>query len=296
MPITVPYSPLTEEEYGFSEGISESGGLYASVPYLVAWADRFTFANQVCGVSVYNGTVWTKTPPEPYAPSTNMFARSVDIKGTGEPIISPTDTTQGWSHAICTVRYQTPQIGYGTGGDPGNYNSLGQTTDERAALEWCDQEIMDAVEWYSLPEAKMFWDTYNAPPGPPDPNGGPPRAMIMTQPVRVRVAIQNMGITYHRLPFLPMNLSQAYAGSLNSSTIFGCAPETVMFLGFRTNRIMDTSGQIVQKAQMGFKWREKSWQKDLTPDGTWDTVVYSDGSPRYVLKDFLRLIQLLLPL
>lgn len=273
---TVDYKPLTTDPTEETGDIQQ--GLTASQAYRVAWADRYTFANEVLG---YSRGLGDRAIPLAHPDSPNMFVRSVRIKGEGDVTLAADADFPQWDWAIVTLNFATPTIDYGQGQDPQFLNTMGQTVEEREALVWCEQEVDFTAEWYSLPKQNCKWGS------------GSKNGQTIDSPVRFRVPVQIINLTFTRVPILPAWVIDDFSGALNAGTFLGIPEGQVWFIGGKTNRTADTSGQIVQKASMQFKWRKEDWNKEPDENGAFQMVTRADGTTkRYEYKDFLPLLNL----
>jgi hypothetical protein len=285
--ISVDYVILGEE-HGFTEGAEESRGLYATVPYLVAWDDRYTFANEVMGGSKQSGGssgAWTQTAPLRYSESPNLWARGMTIKPEGAivPDMYGNSTKPiRYTNAIVTVNFGIPNYNYSTDVDPNFYNSLSPDPVENESLLWCTQELDFGVEVYTLPSSSVKYLSDNAHPAV---HGS------------LKISVVTMALTFHRLPFMPFPLLRDYADSVCDAPpnvprkFLGCDKGTVYLVGARTTREASLDGTIAQKLQITFKWRKRDWNQVMRDDGTWDTLINNDtSSPNLAYKDYSLLL------
>lgn len=286
-PITVPYGQMSTEG-SLIEGCTPGQGLWVRKKYYVAWADRFTFANQALGLSGLQGaasgtTGWIRKTPFRYPESPNLFARAVEIEPEGRWHDTPADPTTPivWDQAVITVSFETPQFGFTMDMDPGQVNSLGLNQDEQQALLWATQELDYGSEYLQIPKKSLYWDSDGAPVG---------------QPVARRIQTITMNISWEYFPYIPMGIIGQYVDRLNLNTFLGCAPGTVLFGGLKTRREFSTDGTVAQKVMISLKYREKSWNTLLRNTNTWDYPTDSasaGGHKLFKYTDFLKLLQFL---
>lgn len=277
--ISVPYEPLGTD-YGFREG-SNARGPWAVVPYRVAWANRFRFANDMQGRSSVTGpkAPWSRTLPFQYPPSPNMYAQDVNIEGIGD-IIPDSGPVPQYTDAIITVNFGIPDFSFQTSDDPFFLNSLSQDATENQSLQYASQEVDYAVEWIPTPVAPATFESDGA---------------KVTTPLNRRVNVTRLTITWHRFPVLPLSTIRTYADSVNDATFLGGDRGTVFFEGCKTVREASTDGTLTQKVQMSLKWRKNDWNEFLREDdASWDTIIYNGDTTQttYPYKDFGALLAL----
>ena len=285
--ITVDFKPLIDS---IEEGAG-ADGLTAKVDYLVAWSDRFTFANQAMGLSTLAGSTlsgaWLQNLPFQYPASKNLFLRSLRMVGEGQPIPNPNPNVQPtYSHARIQCNFGTRQFSDTQAQDPLNLNSFGITPDEQGALLWSTQEIDYGHEFLPVPSTNLKWSSDST---------------SVSQPVSRKVAVQTMSIAFERFPFLPTAILQSYADAVNWNTFLGCAPGTVYFVGGKTRREFNQDGSVTQKLVMNFKFRSQDWNKMLKSTGadsspttpSWDYVIdpTNSNSRLFFYMDFLQLLR-----
>ncbi|MDR3634354.1 MAG: hypothetical protein P4L84_11165 [Isosphaeraceae bacterium] len=272
---TVQFSELGEE-FGWKRGQNDRGP-FAEKPYLVAWADVNTFCRNLRGISNQSGGVngnWIFNGPllYPDSPSDNIYCTEIAIKATGNiagagPI--------AYTYAIVVVTF-TPLTWDGSEtSDPFGLNSFGETGPEIAALQTASQELDCGYLEIPRPRSSLkFAD-----------------GTKIDTPSVLRLPIITMTITWERLPYLPMSAVRTMAGKVNSTVFLGCAVETVLFEPVRTSRIVMSDGTVVQRVQMGFKWRPYSWNWAIRPDtGVWAAITDLGGNKQYQPVDFSALL------
>jgi hypothetical protein len=278
--ITVPYKAMIEN---LDEG-ADSGGCYANVDYLIAWTDRFTFANQVMGMSQSAGGVsgaWIQNLPFQYPASPNLWAMSLRMKGEGKPTANPQGTPT-YTNAIVSVNFRKPPFNFQSSDDPSGFNSFAVTPQESQYLQWASQEIDQGSEYIPLPKTNLKWAGDST---------------SVDQPVSRKVSHQVMTIVYDRFPVLPANVLQSYQDTLNKNTFFNCAPGTVMFGGAKTRREPNPDGSVCQKLAITLKYRAQDHNMMIKSTGagagSWDFVIdpTNSNSRLFQYADFLGLLQ-----
>lgn len=294
--ITVDYKQLPND---YEEGMG-SDGLYARRAYLTAWGDRFTFVNNVLGVSGMKaaGTGWQiQNIPYRYPLSPNLFARNARISPANEQgfsvdgptgaIMTAAQKEISFEWARIDVEFRTPNWNYTSDQDPFNLNTFGTSPEEQAALLWAQQEIDQAAEWVQIPSSSSYWVSNNA--------GLQGQQTNIPMSRRVNVVTMNLG--FERFPYLPVNWLTNYNDTLNRNTFLNQAPGTVMFCGAKTRREFNADGSVAQKLWFTFKCRpQASWNSFVSGPTTWDYISNSASGTTYTYKyaDFLKLLQFVL--
>lgn len=219
---------------GLEEGI-HYGGPVAQKKYLVAWNDRYAFANAMLGlVSGQGGTNpnITFTNPQQYPQSLNMWAREISIEGVGKPTQGPIQLQ--FPYAIVTVQYAVPQFGYLTYPD--------QSIDPTNPYVWATQELdfgreMLTIENSTLKLANGHW-------------------LNSTNNYAVPIPHCIMSITLHKVPYLPAaQIITAMQKPLNNATYLGVDAGYLMFNGAKSHMEASTDGSYTQELTLSFAYR-----------------------------------------
>jgi hypothetical protein len=284
--ITIPYKQLGHE-HGLQEGGDTSSGLWARKPFLVAWKDRYLFAQQMLGGSRQSGGLlgeWVQTPPMTYlwGGQPNLYARSFTIDPDRGAFTTTSDPTIGiaYQNAIVTVEFRQPDWNVTLNDDPGFFNSISQDPGENASLLWARQELDFNREVYSIPGGTLWFKSDGA---------------KAADQKKLSVGVTDMVITWDRLPYLPMGKVVDYVDSVNDATFLGKLKGTVFFAGVKTVREVDVYGRVMQKVQMHLKWRFWDWNQFLRSDGArFDFISTTDPAttytPLYPYKNFKQLL------
>jgi hypothetical protein len=253
----VDYKELTDPE--MSEGADDQGG-WAHKSYGVSWADRFQFTRDVMGYSSMSGGIagtWNRKYPLAYPDDPHLYARGVEIKPHGAWYKT---TPLTYDHAVVTVTFRAPEWSFSTADDPLFLNSFSQDETENAALVNCTQTLEWSVEWLPIPNAVATLQT---------------SGNKITTPMAKRVTVVRMVLTWTDLPYMPISGVLAYADVLNDAKFLGRPKGTVMLEGPKTTRKRMADGTVVQDLTLSLKTRANDWNKVLTQDGTWDTVIFN---------------------
>lgn len=275
MPISVPYKVLADG-YKIRGGREEP--MTATVPYLVRWADAFTFYAEVLGqtsapVASASAIVRTSGHQLPIAP--NLYAARGEIEPCGADGEAPVSAThkgtapgEYFSHAKIVVEYSAPSY------DQGAANPLRQL-DPDNPITYCEQEV----------ESKARFDTERASGwefGANDPVPGD----FARLSVESRVVL-----TFPRVPFLPWRLLRPYVGRINSVAMFDCEVGTLLLEEMRLKANETNQGLAGTSTQLVFAQQDYDWNKLRKKDGSLALVRNkADTTKRpYEYKDFRQL-------
>lgn len=233
MPITVPYDIL-QEGYRIQGGRAE--GLKATVPYLVRWADAFTFYNQALGytraatpqaaISVQFGL--------PFPPSTNIFAS----RGTIEPCGAGGETGpmmglgagECFTHAKVTIEF-----------DPPSYELV--QLDPQNPITYCEIEIDTGGQVETLKAEGYEFD-----------DGKP-----VTGDLGRVAAESRLVLTFPEVPYLPWQLVRKYIGTLNLDPMLDCETGTLLFEAMKTKFAPSSEGLQGKQVQITLAYQELDW-------------------------------------
>lgn len=250
--ITVPYKVLAK---GYQISGDVRSGYKATVPYLLAWSDAFSFADQIFGrASSYTVGPITWTTPHRFPPAAaNMYAQRFSIEpcgAGGQPISQLKGLGPGefYTHAIVKVDYETPNYTQQQSDDKNNLQQL----DPKNPITMCEQ----AVKLQSKMETRKGGSYVFA-------DGSPVKGDM-----GVLIPECKLVLTFPRVPYLPWGLIQPFVGTLNDEDMLGCLRGTLLLEGMNT-KIVQSQGGIGQQVQLDYAY---------TVLGDWNYVPKADGT------------------
>jgi hypothetical protein len=290
--ISVDYAEL---EDGLSGGVDDKGD-FESRTYLVAWADKNTFIQQLKGTSRQSGGPsgkWVMTVPYASPDNPNLYVNNITWVPWGTPIV-PSNPTR-YSHVKVTVSFRVPPFEFGPAD---TLNSLTQDSEENQLLQLCTQEIEYGRQAISIPNTTMKFLS---------------DGRQISSALGRSISLQIMTLTYHRFPMLPVGYLRDYQDCINDATFLGCPRGTVLFENAHNQREagVETAGGVAtgnigvhQMLKMVYKYRQYDWNMRARPDGPeFDYVVKSsyttggattgstyNNSVIYKYKDFRKLL------
>ncbi len=257
----------------FGESFDILGGPTARKGFLCDWADRYTVATGMLGLSstTHIGGSITLLTPLQYPERTTMFARHIEIRGVGPP-------TQGvvqlqWPKAVLSVEYAClpwsfPGIDY-----PG-FNQI----DPTHPYIWAEQNFSFGSEFITVP-GKAVKFAISGKPLQQDWGFSSPKL--------------DMQITLKNVPYMPSTaVLAAMAAPVNSALYLGVAAGFLLFNGAETHVTRSSDGTYTQEVTYSFSYRPIApW--DYTFDGTtgiWDQVVAAVGGAPVITRSDLSTI------
>lgn len=243
----------------FSEQFDLLNGPTAKKGFLCNWGDRYTVAVGLLGLNYSQsiGVGITIHTPMPYPEISTMYANRIEI----EPKGPPTQGTHQLQYPQCIVwcYYQCLPWSFSGLDDPSGQNSLG-------AYIYAEQQMDSSVEWVSVPGRYTKFATGGKPTG---------------SDYGFRLAIVEMLITIHRMPYLPSTQVLSLSGYINNQTFLGVKAGYLLFNGTRTHQTRSTDGTINTDVTYSFSARSQRWDYAYNPAKPgWDQVLDSaTGQP-----------------
>ena len=224
------------------------GGVGAMAAWQCAYADVWTWLTVAAGTKeVVNGTV-TRIVPLRFPDNTNLIARNIDVQLTGYDSVNST-----YSTAKMMVEFATPQW------------------DMSGGSAFLTENLKFSSNFITLPgSAYKFGD-----------------GTVVTQDVGRYVPEVEWSVTSYMMPTLDTATIMSVVGCVNSATILGCAPNTLLFNGVNSQRQTTTGFVNSYETQFSFVYRPVSWQMLMRPDGTgFATVTDNNGNGIFPTADF----------
>jgi hypothetical protein len=256
---TVPYKVMPK---GYQVTGDVKNGYKATVSYFMAWANAFTFADQIfgsTGASRVGPVTWVYPYRFPVA-NANLYAQSFTIDpcgATGNAIpflgLKPGEF---FSHAIVKVVFETPSATQQQSqDDPQNLQQL----DPANPITLCEQSIKGSGKMETRKAGSYLF------------TGG-------SQPVKGDVGVLvpecKLSLTFPRVPYLPWKLIRPYIGSVNSVGLLDAAKGELLLEEMDTKIIASSTG-MSQQVQLNFAWNSL---------GDWNQLPKSDGTLALVYK------------
>lgn len=261
--ITVDYWVLTK---GYEISGDVRSGYHATVPYLVAWADAFTFADEMLGHS-QAFTVGPVTYYLPYqfpASSAVLYAQRFRIEPCGYNG-APLGETQGlapgdfFEWAKITVEFETPPQTMQAQDDPQNLNQL----DPANPITMCSQSVRSSGKMETRKNGSYVYasGSFAGKPVPGD--------------FAVPTSESKLVLTFPRVPYLPWQLIRPYLNTINSASILNCGIGELLLEDMDTKVEPAPGGTMQQQLQLSFAVSPQpgqSWNMLPQPDGLLATV------------------------
>lgn len=256
---TVPYKILAK---GYQVSGDKREGYNATVPYLVAWSDAFTFADDIFGVSQATvvGPITFRLPYRFPAANVNLYAQKFTIEPCGHNG-QPVGTMQGlapgenFTNAIVKVEYGPVSTIVTSDDDP---NALHQL-DKDNPITKCKQSIKTVAKMETKKGGAYLFA------------GG---AIPLKGDTAVPVPESKIHMEFPDLPYLPWKLVKPYVGTVNLFPMLGCAKGELLLEGM-DNEEVPTKDGIGQRFVLEY---------GVAPYGDWNKIPNDSGTPTLVYK------------
>jgi len=261
-------------------------GLTAVVKYRVAWADAFTFTNEIMGILDGQPWQWPSSP--------NMRAYNADIEPLGlvenvanqsKPVSYGSSPGEFYEFAIVTVTFGSQAVlaTMPFTGDTINI-PLADQFDPANPIEMSSYQVTYGTEMIKVPGGALKWSTTDA-----DGNA-------QTVPATVRAP--DAGTLYYRVPTFDLNLTMHNCISVDYSvvrdkigrvnigvTFTNCERETLLLNGLQTSRREMSDGTAILDVTLNYKWKEIGWNVTLGNNGVFYRYEKAPGVYLYSLAN-----------
>ncbi len=283
MAVTIAGILCQELVADYIEGFDIQGGPTCTKFYLCPWANRFTVAHGVLGLSSTSslgGAISLNQPmafPELAAESTyslaSMYARQIQIKGVGVPTQGANNVA--WTNAIVGVTFG-PFAWSFSGID---YMQL----DSTRPLAWAEQHFAYSSEFITVPGRDVFYLS---------------SGISLDQDWGFLSPLLDMTITLKNIPYLPAAaVLNALQAPINSVTYLGCGAGYIMFRGGNDDPVHSSDGTPLRDVSLRFTYRPIApWDfvyNSANSGGTppyWDQVVSAGNTPVIARSDLSLII------
>lgn len=267
MAITINGITCEEIVAGFSEQVDITQGPSARKGFLCDWADRYAVAQGLLGLASATsiGGSITLLAPAQYPEIPTTFCRTVEIQPVGSPTQGPIQLQ--YPKCIVWANYTTM---------PWTFQAFTQLNAANP-FTFAEQSISSSVEWITIPGIATRWAGTTRSTG---------------QDYGIRVALVDLQITIHFMPYLPTAQAYLYTGLINNAVYLGAATGQLLYNGCQSRQGAVSDGTFTQDVTYSFTWRSVRW--DYAYDavtGTWKQVTGTDGSTPFISSvDFSQII------
>ncbi len=276
MAITIGGVLCEEVVADFGERFHLIDGPSADKAFLCAWGDRYTVAKGILGLNtaVHVGSFITIRVPMQYPEIPYMYAYQIAIKGVGPPYGSSPQFA--FPYAVVMVNYKCTPWSFQGIDDPGGQNQI----DPATPYVYAEQTLSSSAEWLTVPGKSTKFKT---------------SGNVTGSDYGFRLALVDLSITLHRLPYLPAVQAFNYAGMINQAPFLGVDTGKLMFNGMTTHQTRATDGTMNTDATFNFQARSQRWDygfdgKANSGSGGWDQIVWPDGSTPFITSTDLSIV------
>lgn len=260
-------------------------GLTTVVKYRVAWADAFTFVNEILGILDGNPWIWPASP--------NMRAYDADIEPSGlrSDVASQSKPASYGSSPGEYYKYGIISVTFGSqaslavmpftdveGGPPADQ------FDPANPVPMSSHQVNYATEMIKIPGGGIKWATT--------------KADSSAQTIPAGVANPESGSTYYRIPTFDLNMTlhnclgvdysvvRNKIGCINSAVTFtNCERETLLLDGLSTSRREMSDGVAIVDVTLKYKWRSIGWNVAMGSNGEFYRYIVQGGFLLYGAVD-----------
>lgn len=262
---------------------SRANGLSAQIRYKVAWADAFTFVNDVLGA--VDGSPWA-CPASPNLKATEATINPIGVKsgGAGD---GTTGSTPGEyfdkAHIDVTFNSQNQQVG---GMDVSGSDAIPALQfDQANPVEMSSFSIQYSPQMIRIPGGALRWAPNNA-NGTVQTVPNTVKSPSLSGGEYIRKPAFNLNITLHNCLYIQASNFEEKVGKVNNSIMFGsCAKETVLLDGISSTQRSLSNGVVILDVTLNYKWQKIGWNVAMGSDGEIYRYVTESGAPVYMYDD-----------
>lgn len=274
--MAIPYAHAWDT---VKKGIDDRGPYYTLSYWFDDWSQSDDVANQLTGYTERIGSGSKRVPPHQFPLSPNLFCTGVVIEGVGTPILNGQGLVNYHGGFFAHVEYRSSSmILQQSQQDPANDHQV----DPDNPVVWCTQELDFETETLVFEKSQYHWVT-----------GDYLNGRSAKIPIKINVGITTINITFHQVPYLPIDLIRAKRMQVNNAKFLGAPTGCILFVGARTIRELNTDGTLAQKVQLQFKDRDIPWNKFLRSDKKeWAEIQDSASNTMYTTTDLSKLMKI----
>lgn len=253
---------------GYTESADLGDGVSSRKGFLCNWADRFTVAQGLLGLTSASGkgSAITLYYPARHPELLNCYVRRIDFEGVGLPSQGPYQLA--WDKCIVWAEFGTGRF------NPSGALSFGSGSQ---GFVYAEQKMASSCEWVTIPRRYTKFKTSGKKTG---------------ADAGVRLALVEIEITLHALPYMPDQVVLAKSGQINNAAYLGVGTGKLIFNGVTTSESANTDGTYTAEGTYSFTARTQRWDYGFDGDSNrWDQIVWPDGSTPFISSsDFTTII------
>lgn len=260
-------------------------GLNAVVRYRMAWADAFTFVNEVLGILDGSPWVWPASPNmRAYDAQIEPIGIVGDVKSQAKPISYGSSPGEYYEFALVSVTFGSQSVLATMPYDSTTAVPPSSQFDQDNPVEMSSYQVTYGTEMIRVPGGSLAWSASNA-------NGGAQTVPATVRPPDAgssyyRVPTFDLNMTLHNCLFVDYSIVRDKIGKVNSQVLFtNCNRETLLLNGLSTSRREMSDGTLILDVTLNYKWRSIGWNVALGTDGVFYRYVTTAGAPIYAVTD-----------
>lgn len=279
MAITINGVVCQEIVADYEESAEWSSGPSGTKSFLCSWADRYTVANGLLGLSttVSVGGVITLNLPMQHPQIPTIFVQGITIKPAG-PFFQGTGPQFAFPQAVITAHYARV---------PWNFSGIDyQQINPATPFIYAKQNIRFENQTITVQGKDAWWKTAES-----------GKNVTTGQSYGFPICVVQLEITLIHIPYLPAQaIFTAANAPLNSVEWLNCAPGTLFFRGAENEQVFDAAGNANANLRLAFSYRpiapwDQDWHGSPLSPPQWDTVVTtSGGSTPFIARSDLSVL------
>lgn len=256
---------------GYTEAADLGSGVTSTKGFLCDWDDRFKVGRALLGYTSSAGKGKATSPgaaitffyPAAHPELYNCFVQSIRFEGVGAPRQAPYQG--GFTKCIVwanfgTMRFNPLGLAQNSFGD-GNHGFI-----------YAEQKMSSSAEYVTVPEKYTKFKTSGKKTGGDQ---------------GIRLALIQLEITLHALPYMPDFIVQQKSGQINDAAYLGFAAGKLMFNGVTTQESANTDGSYTMEGTYSFTGRSQRWDYGFDGaaaggNGAWDQIVWPDNVTPFI--------------
>lgn len=249
---------IVTERYRFGESLTQ--GPWREIVYQVDGADAANFIDSLMGLVRPKGTYGggaKYTKPHQFPKNEVLYCVEAHAEPVG--VCKPGLYLHDSDFCHVTARYEVPRLDF-------NGFDTQHTPDGQSAIPWTTWAITGKTRIVQVPRDAIQVA-----------GGEPP---LKDQPRRVHV--EEMRLTYHYVPYMPLGIVRPLAKRVNQSQFLDWPEGQVLFDEYRMERNQASDGTTVQTIELVFLAQDHDWNEVPQDEDMGYTVAKGASNDEYM--------------